>query len=273
MIIKTCKICHKEFKVIPAREKTAKFCSCHCKYEFQKTLIGEKNPIWQGGIREKQCEICGKSFKQKRTEAFSSFRERRFCSLKCGWIGQKYNTGKEHPNWNGGKRNRDNTHSLWARKVISRDNATCKSCGATNIELHAHHIESWIDHEESRFDVNNGITLCCHCHWKLHSAPSENGVNSVELLRDNTEPSRDGNISEGVTTNGRAYRRWEGKCHWCGTFLSKRLSDVTGKQHIFCGKYCMGKHRAATRIWRPVQMLIPPTAVIPTRAPCPKGMI
>lgn len=219
------------------------------------------------------CTVCGNAFQIKATESATIFLARRFCSRKCGWIGQKYNSGPDHPNWTGGKRKRANTHSKWARQVISRDNATCKSCGATNIELHAHHIESWIDHEDSRLDINNGITLCCHCHWKLHSAPSANGVNSVELLRDNTEPSRGGNIAEGVTTNGRAYRRWEGKCHWCGKFLSKRLSDVTGKEHIFCGKYCMGKHRAATRTWRPVIMSIPSTAVIPTRAPCAKAMI
>lgn len=256
----------------------AKFCSITCKAEYQhQNVRGETHPRWTGGERAKVCEICGKEFTQKSTEAISTFANRRFCSHECGWIGQTYLSGEDHPLWTGGKKRRDFRHEVWAKRVISRDNATCQKCGTTGVELHAHHIKPFIDNEDVRFDIDNGITLCHACHWNIHSASIENGVNSGELLtggadKDNPEPSESGNILEGVTTNGRAYRRFETKCSWCGAFISKRLSQAKGKNYHFCSKSCMGKHRAAFT-WNFQNIEIPPTAVIPTRAPCPKGMI
>ncbi len=272
-----CQICNKEFHVIPARKETAKFCSRGCKAEYQhRNIKGENHPRWTGGTRIKQCAQCGKEFTPGQTEAISSFRARKFCSHSCGWIGQIYNAGADHPNWTGGKKKRGFRHDVWAQQVITRDKGICQKCGVTGVEMHAHHIKSFIDNEDLRYDLDNGTTLCSQGHWGLHSAPTENGVNSVELLPacgagDNTEPSVGENLHEGVTTNGRAYRRWEGYCHWCGAFISKRQSQVKGKDHLFCGKSCMGKHRAAFT-WN-YNIAIPPTAVIPTRAPRPKGMI
>ena len=52
----------------------------------------------------------------------------------------------------------------WRRKVFERDNYTCQNCGAKNVYLEADHIKSWKDYPESRFDVNNGQTLCLKCH-------------------------------------------------------------------------------------------------------------
>lgn len=49
----------------------------------------------------------------------------------------------------------------WRKEVYKRDSYKCKisnskCCG----RIEAHHILSWRDHPELRFNINNGITLC-----------------------------------------------------------------------------------------------------------------
>lgn len=52
----------------------------------------------------------------------------------------------------------------WRQKVFGRDNFTCRGCGLHGVYLEAHHVKSWAKFPESRFDVNNGLTLCKGCH-------------------------------------------------------------------------------------------------------------
>jgi transposase/5-methylcytosine-specific restriction endonuclease McrA len=61
----------------------------------------------------------------------------------------------------------------WRKKVYNRDDYSCQICHdrsqkGSPIELNAHHIKSWKDYPESRFDINNGITLCKSCHLWIH---------------------------------------------------------------------------------------------------------
>lgn len=63
------------------------------------------------------------------------------------------------------KKQRGFMQVAWSSLVKERDKQ-CKECGNVN-DLHAHHIKSFKDHPELRYDVNNGITLCGHCH-RLH---------------------------------------------------------------------------------------------------------
>jgi hypothetical protein len=176
--------------------------------------------------------------------------------MECAKYGQKRLVGKAHPLFKVQSRRKDRRgkHGAWARAVISRDKATCQRCGARNVELHAHHILSFNEHPEKRWDLDNGLTLCHRCHWDVHAASSANGVNSGNIrpgnAEDNPEPSFGRKPVEGVTTRGRAYRRWQGKCEWCRKFLSKRWSDVSGNAHIFCSRQCAGKWKAATRTYR-----------------------
>lgn len=94
-----------------------------------------------------------------------------------------YGRGESNHNWTGGKgkalneRNQVGNH-YWMNSVKRRDEFTCKMCGVngrkecpccgTKPTLHAHHIKSWKDHPELRFDVSNGITLCEKCHRGLN---------------------------------------------------------------------------------------------------------
>lgn len=52
----------------------------------------------------------------------------------------------------------------WRSKVWKRDNYKCRIADNNcNGKIEAHHILSWRDFVELRYDVNNGITLC-HAH-------------------------------------------------------------------------------------------------------------
>jgi len=58
-------------------------------------------------------------------------------------------------------------HKLWADTIKSRDNYTCQWCfkKCSGSGLHAHHIVSRaICGNYGRFDIDNGVSLCFHCH-------------------------------------------------------------------------------------------------------------
>lgn len=55
-------------------------------------------------------------------------------------------------------------HKQWSRAVKSRDGWQCKiSTLDCSGRIESHHILSWKDHPELRYEINNGITLC-HFH-------------------------------------------------------------------------------------------------------------
>lgn len=94
-------------------------------------------------------------------------------------IKEKRFHGEKNPNWKGGitpqthKERCSTKYKEWRHEVFSRDQFTCKRCGDNKGgNLHAHHILSWKDHPELRFDVDNGETLCFECHTKEHDIPN-----------------------------------------------------------------------------------------------------
>lgn len=246
------------------------FCSLACRGKWRsKNWLGENHPRWQSGPREKPCGFCKTIIRYEPPGTYAWFKQRKFCSRACSIKGQKRLYGEEHPRYNPNARHRQpaGKHRRWAEAVVNRDGARCQECGVQNVQLHAHHIKPYRNFPDLRWDVSNGVTLCHRCHWRKHSASNANGMNSGELAADhagdNPEPSVGRKPVEGVTTRGRAYRRWNGPCYWCGTFLSKPWSDVKNKRSMFCSRSCASKHRAATRTYRPVKnMVIPSTAVI-----------
>jgi hypothetical protein len=58
-------------------------------------------------------------------------------------------------------------HTAWSNLVKHRDLQKCTNCGNTH-DLHAHHVKSFKESPELRYDVNNGVTLCGRCHRAHH---------------------------------------------------------------------------------------------------------
>jgi len=58
-------------------------------------------------------------------------------------------------------------YRIWRSKVFERDLYICQKCGKSGVYLVAHHIKSFANYPDLRFEINNGLTLCKKCHDKL----------------------------------------------------------------------------------------------------------
>ena len=55
-------------------------------------------------------------------------------------------------------------YKIWRSDVFLRDNWTCQTCQARGVYLEVHHIKSWANYPELRYEISNGVTLCKPCH-------------------------------------------------------------------------------------------------------------
>jgi hypothetical protein len=91
--------------------------------------------------------------------------------------------GDKAPNWIDGS-SRDHlrvmNQSFWRTLMVfvfERDGYKCKRCGEVHCRsnrLHSHHVKPWAGHEDTRFDLNNIITVCQKCHNWIHSRENVN---------------------------------------------------------------------------------------------------
>ena len=62
---------------------------------------------------------------------------------------------------------KDHSGSLyrnWTIKIFEKYNFTCQKCKIRGKNLNAHHIFTWKEHPNLRFNIENGICLCEKCH-------------------------------------------------------------------------------------------------------------
>lgn len=59
-------------------------------------------------------------------------------------------------------------YSAWRLLVFERDEFKCQDCGKVGGELNAHHIKTFKQFPEHRYDIDNGVSLCVKCHRLRH---------------------------------------------------------------------------------------------------------
>lgn len=149
-------------KGIPAWNKGLKVQTNTGRTHFKK---GQKPNNYTENIIN--CLVCGQRFHRKP----SHVKEKNFCSRKCQKTWESQNKrGENNPFWQGGttgKRHVDMgrmEYKQWRKSVFERDGYTCQVCKKVGGELNAHHIKSYAQYPELRYETNNGITLCVDCH-------------------------------------------------------------------------------------------------------------
>ena len=88
--------------------------------------------------------------------------------------------GKQHWNWKGGITplirllRQTPEYNTWRHAVYERDNWTCQDCGrhCDRRTIVAHHLKSFKEYPELRYEISNGITLCRKCHLKREKTTS-----------------------------------------------------------------------------------------------------
>jgi 5-methylcytosine-specific restriction endonuclease McrA len=159
-IEKECLFCKSIFSEREGLIHKRMFCSAKCKYEYRKGKSNKK----RGGKVKSFCKQCGKEFIRWRYNVKNIY-----CCKDCSNKGVSNKLkGEKHWNWKGGISPRvlnTKEYREWRKSVFQRDHYTCQNCGYSKGRiLEAHHILSWKDYPEKRFDINNGKTLCKDCH-------------------------------------------------------------------------------------------------------------
>lgn len=138
-------------------------------------FAGNKHPNWgkRGGHHS---EYTREKMSEKRKQLYEKGLLPCYVGeLNPNWGNGEKIQGENNPNWKGGvyaseraKDMRQAKYKHWRRKVLERDNFTCVICRRVGGRLNSHHIKSWVDYPEKRYDVNNSITLCEDCHKDVH---------------------------------------------------------------------------------------------------------
>lgn len=170
---KECPVCKTIFKTKDVR---VKFCSPKCVIAGRKINQDkrrekyEKQNILKFGLRKEtaptitfKCKNCGQKFTRYRSQVAK--RGAGYCSIECRSAG-KVNA----------KPTDKQLIDLWSKVVKLYDKNKCAYCGKTSY-LNSHHIFSRINYS-TRYDLNNGITLCAGCHtmsskFSAHKTPVE----------------------------------------------------------------------------------------------------
>lgn len=81
--------------------------------------------------------------------------------------------GPDHWNWKGGISlyQRDGElQSRWSRRVMQKKGRVCLLCWEESKPVHVHHLKSWGQFPDLRYDIQNGIPLCFDCHLRYAHA-------------------------------------------------------------------------------------------------------
>lgn len=182
---KSCSYCGNGIEVLHGNLKWEyHYCNQRCRSEHLKVLLlSENNPNWDR--TEKECDGCEKVIQVRPFDLKNTVNH--FCSNDCykANIGRFY-SGENNSNWNFNLSDEERLDTRrypeyykWRSEVYERDDYTCQCCASNKSgSLIAHHIYNYSEHKKLRVNVDNGITLCKHCHLEFHK---ENGFKNNDL--------------------------------------------------------------------------------------------
>lgn len=153
------------------------FCDSQCYANWRsKNLRGDKHPAWKGGPAIVQCAWCGEPL--ERWRCLCDQRAHFFCNWTCAGKWQsRHNTGKDNPNWGGGRIKYYGPNWRGQRIRAHQRDKICQRCGKAPEEngqaLDVHHVVpfrtfGYIPDENDNYlqanDLENLQCLCLHCH-------------------------------------------------------------------------------------------------------------
>jgi 5-methylcytosine-specific restriction endonuclease McrA len=96
----------------------------------------------------------------------------------CGKCADINNSGPNNARWNPNltdeqrkeneSRQSDPRIKQWRKEVFKRDSYICQICGQKHGDINAHHLNSYADFPEQRYEIDNGVTLCEKDHMEFH---------------------------------------------------------------------------------------------------------
>ncbi len=134
--------------------------------KISQSLVGNKRAVNSNGVIKKRRK--------------KSIEERRHLS--------EIQRGRKGNNWKGGARHKHKIirdgidYRLWRESVFARDNWVCQKCGdSKGGNLNAHHLKNFAEHPDLRFAIDNGITICTHCHLEFHKKYGQSGNDEKQI--------------------------------------------------------------------------------------------
>lgn len=177
-----CENCGDTVERVPSQVTSEKYyCSKECRHEHQR---GENHPRYST-IRI-DCEYCEESFERTPSELAKN---KNYCSEECYHLDVKTDRDKN-----------SHEYKRWRNEVRNRDDWQCQDCGWTGDRIEAHHIESWSEKPEKRFELDNGKSLCIECHYLTHMEKEE--WHSAGLVKGRVDMDRLQNMERYEKTDG-----------------------------------------------------------------------
>jgi 5-methylcytosine-specific restriction endonuclease McrA len=113
---------------------------------------------------EVTCNHCNTQF-DKRDCDVSKY-PTHYCSSECFQSWMKLH--KSRPYRSQESRDREKLkRRKWSFNVFQGDSFKCLKCGIDS-DLNGHHIYSFRDYTDLRFNISNGVTMCSSCHTDFH---------------------------------------------------------------------------------------------------------
>lgn len=121
-----------------------------------------------------KCDCCGKEYEIKYYHYNNQNHDGKIYCNEC--VNTVLHSGENHPNWNPNLTQEERAiqrkypeYTDFIKRVLKRDNYTCRCCEKHDETLQAHHLNGYDWCVEQRTDEINGVTLCESCHKNFHS--------------------------------------------------------------------------------------------------------